>query len=123
MPRKRSNGERQEHPDGPFTDLTDDIRAFLKKKRLEHDWGQREMGDRIGITSTAISNIETGKTDQIRRKILARYFRAFGESKATPKTETLEIEAVEQIAELAIDIPAADRVLAIAFLKKLANKP
>jgi len=122
MPRKRSEGTRQVHPQGGLVTLTDDIRKMLKDKRVANGWSQRAMGELLGITGGAISGIETGTTSQIHKSILAKYFRAFGETAAMPKEAPVNTNIVERITEKAIDLRPQDQQMVLELIERLATQ-
>lgn len=41
--------------------LPEDLRRALKEARNQHNWSQRDLASRVGLTQTHISGIESGK--------------------------------------------------------------
>ena len=41
--------------------LPEDLRLSLKEARKQHNWSQRDLANRVGLTQTHISGIESGK--------------------------------------------------------------
>jgi transcriptional regulator with XRE-family HTH domain len=111
---------RQVHPQGGVVTITDDERARLKAKRLEIGWRQEDLSTRAGVSPATVSNLESGRSDQIKRVVYSKIIRALklGDLPA-PSTD----ESFKRIVEGAVDLDEQASRLVAEMIDTLSKKP
>lgn len=119
---KKPKGGQEEHPDGPLIDLSTEERKRLKGEREKLGLTQAQLGKKAGLTAGTISNVESGRSKQVRKVVYAKILRAL-KLKATnaPEVEVVSAEVFGSLVEdLAVLSPENTDVVVrlVASLRK-----
>lgn len=72
------------HPEGPLISVESKERARLKELRLQKGWRQEDLALKASVTAATISNLESGRSNQLKRDVYARIVRALKADDSTP---------------------------------------
>lgn len=111
-------GQPQAHPDGPLISVDSDERAGLKSLRVKRGMTQEALAEKVMCAPATISNLESGRSTQVRKKVYARIKRAL----RSAASETQSDETFRKIVDGAIDLDERDQ-LAVAALIDSLKKP
>ena len=84
MARKATKGM-QQHPEGGMISVTPEQREAIRNRREKLEWRQEDLAARVPCAPATISNLESGRSKQVKRVVYASVIRALkiGEGSAT----------------------------------------
>lgn len=63
-------------PEGGLVSVTEERRKQVRELRDARGWKQEELAARAGCSHATISNLETGRSRQVKRVVMSRIMRA-----------------------------------------------
>ncbi len=123
MPRldvTKPNGS-QQHPAGELITVDKEERTALKALRVKRELTGKELARLVGVTAATISNLETGRSKQIRKIVYAKIRRALKATETRASNAEMD-EFFRMLVEEAIDLDADQAATAISIIKTL-KKP
>ena len=122
MPKKPSGGSEQ-HPKGPMIDIGPAERSRLLKLRGERGLTQAQLAARAGVTNGTISNVESGKSKQVRKAVYAAIVRALKAKGGTTLDEDAkQSETFQKFVAVAADLTAEQLEVLLPLVENL-RKP
>jgi len=120
MARKTTKGM-QQHPEGGMISVTPEQREAIRKRREKLEWRQEDLAGRVPCSPATISNLESGRSRQVKRVVYANVIRALkiGEGTA-PAAESNE--SFNRIVEGASELDADDQTTIERMIDSLRKK-
>lgn len=113
MARKTTKGA-QAHPKGGLMTIDHAERDRLKLARETEGWDQKGLARRAGVTAATISNLEGGRSKQIRKTVYAKVLRALRSPDAAPSETHDRVVAIILDATAALDLRDTEMVAELA---------
>ena len=121
MPKKRPPDGRLDRPHGEKISISDEDRLWIKSEREARGWTHRELGARAGCSAATVSNVETGRTGQPYKSVLAGIYRAL-KAKNENEASAFNSTAYTLITEGSLDLSPEDMRLVADFIERLRGK-
>lgn len=114
----KANG-RQTKPTGEKITVSPAERAAMKKRRLEIEWKQGDLADRLNVSQATISNLESGRHPQLYKSVYAEAKRVLkiGNAKDAPEDTERFNRVVDKFLQLSTQHQAAVEQLIDSLLK------
>lgn len=122
MPRTKGPAK-QVHPTGELITVGPEERERLKKQRLKRDLLGRDLAARVGVTAATISNLETGRSKQVKKTVYAKIYRVlFGSPETAAAVAQDKDASYRKIVEGALELDEHQQK-AVADLIDSLKKP
>lgn len=119
MPRTKGPAK-QVHPSGQLISVGPEERERLKARRIELEMHQDEIAARVGVAPATISNLETGRSKQVKKVVYAKIYRAlYGAAPSVEATAIDKDEAYRRIVEGALELNEGEQAAVAALIEKL----
>src|SRR3990167_10473230 len=124
MARKRDpeEDEAEETPTEEVVSLTPAERQRLRARRQDKKLKQSDLATKIGVTPATISNIETGRHQQVKKSIYAKLVQALFGKAADASSVERNAEAFKTIVDGAVQLDEAGLRAVSALVASLARK-
>jgi transcriptional regulator with XRE-family HTH domain len=104
---------------GPVTDVTPDERAEFKRLRKSKKLRQDQLAAKIHVSPATISNIETGRSGQVRREPYLEALRYLRGSESEPASG----ERFKRVMEKFLKLDDANQIAVEAMINALLPSP
>lgn len=111
----------QVHPDGPLISVDQKEREALKARRIKLELRQEDLAERAGCSPATISNLESGRSSQVRKKVYARIRRSLREPKVAISATDESDATFRKIVDDALDLTEKDLRVVAALIDSLKN--
>jgi transcriptional regulator with XRE-family HTH domain len=109
-------------PDGPLVSVSEEERKQLRARRLKLELRQEDVAERAGCSTGTISNLESGRSTQVRRKVYARIRRVLRGKAVTPVMDEADEAMFRELVDGMIDLEGRD-LRTVAALVNSLKKP